>query len=394
MSIAEIKGEKVTAKLWLPIHEVESGALDQIRNVASLPWTEGVAVMPDCHQGIGSTVGTVLATRGAVVPSVIGGDPGCGMEAVLTDIPRGSLPRDLGPLRAAVEAAIPVGFMGHGDLPDLVKDKQYDELWDGVEHIALGVTERLVHERPKHQLGTLGSGNHFIELCVDEEARVWMLLHSGSRNMGKCIAEYHIHVARGLEHNKYLKDRALGALLAGTPEFDSYWHDLKLAQQYAAANRTVMVELYRRVLEQFFGTVDTLLHVSCHHNYSEVEEHGGESLFVSRKGAIRAAQGQWGIIPGAMGKDARSYIVTGLGNTAAYLSAPHGAGRAMSRGDAKRRFTVADLEAVTAGVECRKDKGVLDEIQGAYKPISTVMANAADLVKPVHELRALLCVKG
>jgi len=393
MAIAEIKGEKVIAKVWAPLSEVESSALDQIRNVASLPWTEGVSIMPDVHTGTGCTIGTVLLTKDAVIPSVVGVDPGCGMMAVQTNLIRGELPRNLGPLREEIEAAIPVGFNSHGDLHSFVK-KRHGYLFDEASN-ANPVLQAITGATPfMQQLGTLGGGNHFIELCHDKNGCVWIMLHSGSRNFGKRVAEYYQHAATKLEHNKYLPDRSLSAFLVNSPECDSYLQSMNICQQYAKANREVMIELIHRVLEQHFPKVDHLITVACHHNYIDREIHRGSEFFVTRKGAIRAENGEWGIIPGAMGNGSASYITFGKGNEESFNSAPHGAGRAMSRGAAKRKFTVDDLEFVTKGIECRKDKGVIDEIQGAYKPIADVMEHASDLVTPEYELHALLCIKG
>jgi tRNA-splicing ligase RtcB len=242
------------------------------------------------------------------------------------------------------------------------------------------------------QLGTLGGGNHFIELCLDTDDQVWLMLHSGSRNIGKTLAEVHMRRARELEHNQALEDRDLAVFLAGTPEMQAYRRDLFWAQEYARLNRVVMLQLYQAVLAAELGSIDFEEPVSCHHNYVAEEVHFGEQLMVTRKGAIRAGAGDLGIIPGSMGT--KSYIVRGLGNADAFLSASHGAGRRMSRAKAKKTFTVADLAEQTRGVECRKDGGVLDEIPTAYKDIDQVMANQADLVEVVAELKQVLCVKG
>jgi tRNA-splicing ligase RtcB len=257
---------------------------------------------------------------------------------------------------------------------------------------ALAPTVATLRGKAGLQLGTLGGGNHFIELCLDTEQRVWLMLHSGSRNIGKTLAELHMGRARGLEHNQRIADRDLAVFLDGTPEMEAYRHDLYWAQEYARLNRQVMLTLCREVLRRAYPEVTFDAPISCHHNYVAEEVHFGERLTVTRKGAIHAGAGQPGIIPGSMGT--RSYIVRGLGNAASFCSASHGAGRRMSRGKARKQFSVSDLAAQTRGVECRKDAGVLDEIPGAYKDIDQVMAQQADLVEVVAELKQVLCVKG
>lgn len=388
MSLSTVQGANVPIELWAPVHEVESAALDQLKNVAALPDVfHHVAVMPDVHYGIGATVGSVVAMRGAVCPAAVGVDIGCGMTAVRTSLTASDLPDDLGALRSAVEAAIPVGFNSHTKVSSAVLAlplwRRFNDLTRTVQPLAV---------KANAQMGTLGGGNHFIELCLDQADTVWIMLHSGSRNIGKTLAEYHINVARNLPHNTGLPDRDLAVFKAGTPEMDAYRHDLFWAQEYAAKNRAVMVGLYKQVLLKMFPQVSFNAEISCHHNYVSEERHYGEDVLVTRKGAISANRGQYGIIPGSMGTS--SYIVIGLGNPLSFNSASHGAGRRMSRGAAKRQFTVADLEAQTAGVECRKDVGVLDEIPGAYKDIDQVMANQKDLVIIDSHLRQVMCVKG
>ena len=304
------------------------------------------------------------------------------------------LPDNLGALRSKIEATIPVGFNAH-ETPAVPADPNLwveiqEVLWSRFGALHAKVAER--KERARKQLGTLGGGNHFIELCLDEEQRVWLMLHSGSRNIGKEIAEAHIKIARTLEHNQGLPDRDLAYFVSETPELAAYRNDLYWAQSYAALNREVMLGIYRRVISETFDGVRFDDAISCHHNYVAEEVHFGERLFVTRKGAIRAGAGDLGIIPGSMG--AKSFVVEGLGNPEALESASHGAGRRMSRGQAKRTFTLADLKAQTAGVECRKDAGVIDEIPAAYKSIDEVMANQRDLVKVRHTLKQVLCVKG
>jgi len=392
VSISVLKGGTVDARLWVPREEVESAALDQLRNIASLPWVAHVAVMPDVHFGKGATVGSVVAMRSAVSPAAVGVDIGCGMGAIRTSLAASDLPDSLASLRSAIEAAIPVGFEAHEDRAGLSAElrarvaslfSRFADLDAGVENVEV---------RAQKQLGTLGGGNHFIELCLDDEQRVWMMLHSGSRNIGKSLAEIHIARARELAHNARLPDRDLAVFLAGTPEMDAYRRDLYWAQEYALLNRLAMFDLYRGVMRQAFPGVQFEAPILCHHNYVAEETHFGEHLFVTRKGAIFAGAEARGIIPGSMGT--RSFIVTGLGNAESLTSASHGAGRRMSRGKAKREFTLADLRAQTKGVECRKDAGVLDEAPGAYKDIGQVMEQQRDLVRIDHTLKQVLCVKG
>jgi tRNA-splicing ligase RtcB (3'-phosphate/5'-hydroxy nucleic acid ligase) len=397
--IAEVKGKTVPIKLWAPVEEIESVALDQLRNVAALPWVaHHVAVMPDVHFGKGATVGSVVAMRGAVAPAAVGVDIGCGMAAVRTSLDARQLPDDLKKVRLAIEEAIPVGFEAHAS-PAWKKligregeaiSREATQLMGRFDELTSKVAD--LQAKARLQLGTLGGGNHFIELCLDTDDHVWLMLHSGSRNIGKTLAEAHMGRARALEHNQALADRDLAVFLAGTPEMQAYRHDLFWAQEYARVNRRVMLSIYEDVLRRFFPQVTFEEAISCHHNYVAEEHHFGEELLVTRKGAIRAGAGELGIIPGSMGT--RSYIVRGRGNPESFMSASHGAGRRMSRGKAKKQFTLADLKEQTRGVECRKDAGVLDEIPNAYKDIDQVMAHQSDLVEVVAELKQVLCVKG
>ncbi|HET7785445.1 MAG TPA: RtcB family protein [Myxococcales bacterium] len=383
-----IRGDKVDILAWTDPGGIEGVALDQLRNIASLPWVfHHVAAMPDVHYGKGATVGSVIAMKGAVSPAAVGVDIGCGMAAVRTSLAAIDLPDDLRGIRRELERTIPVGFNQHRDPVDRPEDK---ELWDEFRHLTPAVKDLL--PKARHQLGTLGGGNHFIELCLDGEDRVWMMLHSGSRNIGKTLAEIHIQRAKKLAHNRDLPDRDLAVFLAGTKEMDEYRRDLFWAQRYAMKNREAMLGLYEEVLRRFRPDVEFADRVLCHHNYVAEETHFGEKVLVTRKGAIRAGRGEPGIIPGSMGT--RSFIVRGLGSEQSFESASHGAGRRMSRGEARRRFSVKDLAEQTRGVECRKDGGVLDEIPAAYKPIEQVMENQKDLVEVVAELRQVLCVKG
>jgi tRNA-splicing ligase RtcB len=370
---------KIPIKIWSQIESVEPQALEQLRNVAKLPYIfRHIAVMPDVHLGTGATVGSVIAGKGAISPSAVGVDIGCGMLAA----PIGCKIDDLGSLsqlRAKIENAVPVGFKGHDKPKEL-----------GV--LAYTQSERIksVWQKAASQLGTLGGGNHFIEICDGGNGDAWLMLHSGSRNVGKSVADIHIRKAKELMRiwKIDLSDPELAYLAQETPEFNEYIQDLHWCQDYAMANR-----------EDMFKTIFTVLGhpipshvVNCHHNYVAQENHFGENVFVTRKGAVRARVGDIGIIPGSMGQ--RSYIVKGKGNPESFCSCSHGAGRIHSRSAAKKLFTVNDLISQTEGVECRKDIDVLDEIPGAYKAIDQVMANQADLVSIERELKAVLCVKG
>lgn len=383
-------------RTWAPIHEVESSALDQLKRIAALPWVfSHVAAMPDVHFGIGATVGSVIAMKNALAPSAVGVDIGCGMGAIKTGLMASDLPDSLKEIRHEFERAVPVGHNWH-KIPAFERTgflkQECNELFK--EMPTPSKNGQKLENRALVQLGTLGGGNHFIELCLDTEGCVWIMLHSGSRNIGKVLAEIHIEKAKKLAHNAELPDPALSVFLAGTPEMQEYRKDLFWAQKYAMLNRKMMMALLMRGLEDFFPKekLTPREEVWCHHNYVAEEVHYGEQVLVTRKGAIRAMVGDMGIIPGSMG--AKSFIVKGLGNPESFMSASHGAGRRMSRGQAKRSFTEADLIQQTSGVECRKDTGVLDEIPGCYKDIEAVMNNQKDLVEIVHELKQVLCVKG
>ncbi len=392
-------------KAWIRGVPLEAVAREQVERIARLPFVfRWVAVMPDVHWGIGATVGSVIPTRGAVIPAAVGVDIGCGMMAVRTSLAAADLPDDLARLRSAIETAVPHGRThrgGKGDRgswhdPPPAALAAWAELEPGHRRIVARHPE-VKGTRTVHHLGTLGTGNHFIEVCLDGEDRVWLLLHSGSRGVGNRIGTYFIELAKrdmGV-HVASLPDRDLAYLEEGTEHFDEYCEAVAWAQRFALRNREVMMAAVVRALGAARGvppfTADRLV-VNCHHNYVSREVHYGEEVLVTRKGAVRAGEGDLGIIPGSMG--ARSYIVRGLGNPESFLSCSHGAGRAMSRGEAKRRFTVQDHERATRGVECRKDADVLDETPGAYKPIDAVMAAQRDLVTVEHELRQVVCVKG
>ncbi|MDF3066138.1 MAG: hypothetical protein K0R38_1739 [Polyangiaceae bacterium] len=389
-----IKSEGVPIRLWASPHQVEPAALKQLKNVASLPWVvHHLAVMPDVHVGRGATVGSVIAMRGAVAPAAVGVDIGCGMSAVKTSLNASHLPDNLKELRLAFEETVPVGARQHvapvWSRSDALRAR-VESLLEAFTTLEPEVQRYL--GRLQLQLGTLGGGNHFIELCVDADEAIWLMLHSGSRFIGAALAGLHQTRAAKLQHNRALADPELAVFLAGTAPFQDYRRALYWAQTYAALNRALMVErLQARLAERFRG-VSFERPISCHHNYVAEECHFGEELWVTRKGAIRAGLGELGIIPGSMGT--RSFIVRGRGNLLSYESASHGAGRRMSRSEARRAFSVADLARQTAGVECRKDRGVLDEAPKAYKDIRRVMAEQEDLVEIVAELKQVVCVKG
>ena len=378
--------------MWTRPQEVEPSAMQQLQNIAALPWVvKHVAVMPDVHFGKGATVGSVIALRDAVSPAAVGVDIGCGMAAVRTSLTANDLPDSLRRLRTRLEAVVPVGFAQHRE-PAFTDDDANDwtSFWKMFDDLTPVVKARA--DKALRQMGTLGGGNHFVEVCLDSDDHVWVMLHSGSRGIGNQLAQHHISVARGLAHNAELPDPDLAVFLAGTQEMAAYRHDLYWAQDYARRNRTVMLRLVCDVLRAEFGDIGFETPISCHHNYVAEERHFGEDVLVTRKGAIRAGLGELGIIPGSMGTC--SYIVRGLGNPDSFESASHGAGRRMSRTRARKTFTEQDLADQTTGVECRKDGGVVDEIPGAYKDIDTVIADQSDLVEVVTKLKQVVCVKG
>lgn len=392
-----IENGRVPVKIFTD--DLEPHARQQLANVAQLPIVFGhVAAMPDVHAGIGATVGSVIPTRRAIIPAAVGVDIGCGMSAVRLSLKAEQLPDGLAHLRTAIESTVPVGFDEHGEA---------DARRDACASLAPRLTE-IVRKHPEiakmqrdhknkwvRQIGSLGGGNHFVELCVDESRHVWIMLHSGSRGIGNCIGRYFIAHAREamLKHDAHLPDSNLAWFDEGSKLFADYVEAVGWAQDYAFANRRELMDLIagalRRELPAFAATREA---INCHHNYVAQEEHFGERVYITRKGAISARKGELGIVPGSMG--ARSFIVRGRGNPESFCSCAHGAGRRMSRAEAKRRFSRADLAAQTEGVECRKDRGVIDEIPGAYKDIDRVMADQTDLVEVVHTLKQLVCVKG
>ncbi len=392
-------------KMWTRGVPVEAAAAEQIAKTAKLPFIfKWLAVMPDVHHGKGSTIGSVIPTKGAIIPAAVGVDIGCGMMAVRTSLTAGDLPDTLTGVRSALEKAVPHGRTvgkgfsrdkgAWGDLPAGVV-----EGWGGLE---TGF-KRIVDKYPKlakantaTHLGTLGTGNHFLEVCLDQKNRVWLMLHSGSRGVGNQIGQHFIDLAKADMKRWYinLPDQDLAYFPEGSEHFDDYVEAVEWAQSFAMMNRQLMMEhaiaAFRVAVPKPFEA--KLEAVNCHHNYVAREHHFGENVLITRKGAVRAAPGVMGIIPGSMG--AKSFIVRGLGNAESFCSCSHGAGRVMSRTEAKRRFTLADHARDTAGVECRKDEDVIDETPKAYKDIDAVMAAQSDLVEIVHTLRQVVCVKG
>ncbi|WP_017608596.1 RtcB family protein [Nocardiopsis xinjiangensis] len=395
MSYQEVPGTRVPIRMWAGPDDVDDQVMGQLRNISAVPWVHGLAVMPDVHFGKGATVGSVIAMRDAVSPAAVGVDIGCGMTAVRTGLRAEDLPEDLRRVRSALEAVVPVGFDMHGEEVDpaslpLLDERDWDRFWSAFEDLAPSVHHR--RDRAHRQMGTLGGGNHFLEVCLDDDGRVWIVLHSGSRNIGNELAAHHIEQARSLPHNQDLPDRDLAVFVSRTPQMEAYRRDLFWAQEYAKRNRDVMMALAcRAVLEQIPHTTFEQW-ISCHHNYVAEETYDGVDLLVTRKGAIRAGRGEYGVIPGSMATG--TYIVRGLGNPDSFNSASHGAGRRMSRNKARRTFSRRDLLEQTRGVECRKDTGVIDEIPGAYKDLESVMAAQTDLVEVVAHLRQVICVKG
>ena len=383
--------------------DIEREALQQLINVSKLPIVHGhIAAMPDVHAGIGATVGSVIPTRRAIIPAAVGVDIGCGMNAVRLTLSANDLPDNLSRVRSAIEAAVPVGFDQHKSVEreSFAHEAGVGPLSHRLQRIVkkhrdVAKMQRQFDSTWLSQIGTLGGGNHFIELCLDESQQVWVMLHSGSRGIGNVFGRYFIEKAKKdmARHKVQLPDRDLAYFSEGSDVFDDYVEAVEWAQDYAMTNRREMMRLILGALAAHLPSFKTAGEaVNAHHNYVAQEEHFGTKLFVTRKGAISARAGQLGIIPGSMG--ARSYVVRGLGNPESLCSCAHGAGRRMSRTEAKKRFSRADLAAQTEGVECRKDGGVIDEIPGAYKDIDVVMEHQRDLVEIVHTLKQVVCVKG
>ncbi|HEX2043582.1 MAG TPA: RtcB family protein [Acidimicrobiales bacterium] len=381
----------IAPKLVSWASEIEPATVRQAEKTARLPIVEGhVALMPDAHVGIGATVGSVIPTRGAVIPSAVGVDIGCGMVAAELDLTENQLPDDLGPLLRRIERAVPAG-VGEGHDRGAAKADR----WLARHRPATDLSDKQATTAAR-QFGTLGSGNHFFELCVDERGRVWVVLHSGSRGIGNQLAQMHIAKARRLakQLEQRLEDPDLAYFVEGTPEFQAYITDMLWAQDYARANREEMMDQAMRQVLAFVGTGRETRRINCHHNYAEREVHDGRELWVTRKGAIRADTGDLGVIPGSMGTC--TYIVAGKGNPASWKSCAHGAGRRHSRTQAKKLFTAADLSEQMRGKvwPAKRAEALLDEIPTAYKDIDQVMGDQADLVEVRHTLRQVLNYKG
>ncbi len=404
------KTEGVPVKLWTRGVPVEESAMEQLRNVAALPFIyKHVAVMPDVHWGMGATIGSVVPTKGAIIPAAVGVDIGCGMMAVRTSLTANDLPDSLSGIRSAIETAVPHGRTNNGKPgdrgawgePPLGIQQAFNPLLKGIEQVLKKHPKLLktgnLYQRALCHMGTLGTGNHFIEVCLDEADHVWLMLHSGSRGIGNAIGMYFINLAKEDMRKWFvnLPDDNLAYLPEGTDHFDDYVAAVQWAQEYAAKSREVMLDRVARAVAKALGRPANFWveeAVNCHHNYVARENHFGANVWLTRKGAVRARKGDLGIIPGSMG--VKSYIVRGKGNPEAFHSCAHGAGRRMSRGEAKRTFTLEDHAKATEGVECRKDADVIDETPGAYKDIDAVMEAQTDLVEIVHTLKQVVCVKG
>lgn len=397
----------VPIRLWTDGVPVEEQAREQLIKTSQMPFIyKWMAVMPDVHLGMGATIGSVIPTKEAIIPAAVGVDIGCGMMAVQTTLTANDLPDNLRGLRIELEKAIPHGRsatrgrgsnrdVGAWSNPDGTVKAGWASLVDDFNYLCQK-HPKLKNTNNLNHLGTLGTGNHFVEVCLDETNQVWIMLHSGSRGVGNAIGRYFIELAREDMRKWFinLPDKDLAYFAEGTEHFEDYWFAVGWAQRFAFKNREIMMEnaikaLREVIAKPFEARVKA---VNCHHNYVEKEEHYGEEVFVTRKGAVRARVGEYGIIPGSMG--AKSFIVKGKGNEESFCSCSHGAGRVMSRTEAKKQFTTADQITQTEGVECRKDAAVIDEIPAAYKDIDAVMHAQRDLVEVVHTLKQVVCVKG
>jgi len=382
-------------RLWLDPKTVERAALEQLLNTASLSFVEGLAVMPDCHSGKGAVIGSVIASSGAISPAAVGLDGGCGMNGVLTKFFARDLPDNLDGLRDGIISRIPVSVGGYHTKIGKSAEKRLKKLNDLAQDDYYKINPRWTY-----QLGTLGSGNHFIEICLDENEQVWAVLHSGSRGIGNQLGQKHIKIAQSLMDaaGVKLRDRDLAYLSEGSPEFDNYIRDVLWAQEFARLSREEMMDQVMKELSiLFFKEAGhekeiELDRINCHHNFTQQETHFGKTLWITRKGAIEMKKGQRGIIPGAMG--AQTFVVSGLGNPLAYNSAPHGAGRRFSRSEAKRRFSEKQLQESMKGISYRHTPGMIDEFKKAYKDIAEVIKNSKDLVMVDHVLKQVVNVKG
>jgi tRNA-splicing ligase RtcB len=401
-----ISDTKRPVKIWAD--EVEETALQQLKNTANMPFVfKHVAAMADVHAGKGATVGSVIATKDAIMPCAVGVDCGCGMSAVrLPGVKPEDLSGKLSMIRAEIEKNIPVGMNGH-DRDSGIKALNPTQSAELAKMLTDLDSRSKTYKNPNKieqalkkatsQMGTLGGGNHFIEVCVSENNEVWLMLHSGSRGFGNLIAQHHIDIAHKLMEKMFitLPDKDLAYFSKETQELDNYINDLLIAQNFAFLNRRAMQNLALKAIGKHVKlskNPTTLEFIDCHHNYVAIENHFGQNVYVTRKGAVRARKGDFCIIPGSMG--AKSFITKGLGNTDSFHSCSHGAGRKMSRNEARKNFKIEDLESQTQGVECRKDLDVIDEIPGAYKDIEIVMENQNDLVETVDILKQVICIKG
>ncbi len=380
---------------WLPAEQIEDSAMQQIENLSRMPFIfKHVAVMPDCHFGMGATVGSVIPTNRAIIPAAVGVDIGCGMIAVKTPLTREDLPEDLSDIRKAIEHQVPLSA-GHYNrsIKKTAKPRIEQLEAKAAELERLDFYDKL-DKNWRKQLGSLGSGNHFIEVVLDEEGYAWAFLHSGSRGVGNRIAAHHIKIAKALMEKWYinLPDADLAYLVEDTPEFDDYLKDLDWAQEFALLNREEMMERIIRLLQYRCGDFEPVETIQCHHNFTQREHHFGRNILVSRKGAIEAREGQLGLIPGSMGT--RSYVVRGKGNAASFNTAPHGAGRRLSRNKARNAFTMDDFDRDMEGIEVNRSEAFLDELPGAYKDIDLVMEQSAGLVEILHTFRQIVNVKG
>ena len=380
---------------WLPAEQIEESAMRQIENLSRMPFIfKHVAVMPDCHFGMGATVGSVIPTLRAIIPAAVGVDIGCGMIAVKTPLTRDDLPEDLSDIRKAIEHQVPLSAGHYNRSIKKTAKPRIEQLEAKAAELDRLDFYNKVDKNWRKQLGSLGSGNHFIEVVLDEEGYAWAFLHSGSRGVGNRIASHHINIAKKLMEKWYidLPDADLAYLVEDTSDFDNYIADLDWAQEFALLNREEMMERIIRILQYRCGDFEEVERIQCHHNFTKRENHFGKNILVSRKGAIEAREGQLGLIPGSMGT--RSYVVRGKGNRASFNTAPHGAGRRLSRNKARSAFTMDDFDRDMSGIEVNRSEAFLDELPGAYKDIDLVMEQSADLVDVIHTFRQIVNVKG
>ena len=380
---------------WAPEEQIEDSALEQIESLSSMPFIfKHVAVMPDCHFGLGATVGSCIPTIGAIIPAAVGVDIGCGMIAAKTGLSRSDLPEDLSDIRKAIEHQVPLSAGRYNASVKKTAKPRVERLEARAVELGRLKFYNKTDRNWRKQLGSLGSGNHFIEIVLDEEGVVWAFLHSGSRGVGNRIAGYYIKAAKALMERRSveLPHADLAYLEQDTPEFEEYMTDLEWAQEFALLNREEMMERIIKLMQYRCGDFEVAERIQCHHNFTQREEHFGEEILVSRKGAIEAREGQAGLIPGSMGT--RSYVVRGKGNALSFNTAPHGAGRRMSRRKAREAFTLDDFDRLMTGIEVKRSEAFLDELPGAYKDIDLVMEQSEDLVEVVHTFRQIVNVKG